>query len=165
MLEIILKEAEYRLVQESVLRIKKCFAQLSDEEIWSRPNTNLVSLGNLILHLCGNVRQYILFGLGGHADQRERQSEFDHAEVIPKDQLLSELDQLMVEVKEVFSNLNSEDLTRQYTVQGMELTGFGIIMHVVEHFSYHVGQITWHTKLLKDMDMNYYDGKDLNITG
>ncbi len=165
MVNIVVKEAVYRLVQESVPRIKKCFVNLTDEEIWNRPNNNLVSLGNLILHLNGNVRQYILFGLGGQSDKRKRQSEFDHSEIIPKDKLLSDLDQLMVEVQEVLKNLDDDNLTKLFTVQGMELTGFGIIMHVVEHFSYHVGQITWHTKLLKEMDMKYYAGQDLDITG
>ena len=146
-------------------RIKKCFDQLSDEEIWKRPNGNLVSMGNLVLHLSGNVRQYILFGLGGNPDKRLRQTEFDHQEIISKETLLEDMDQLMVEVQNVLRDLNPECLTQKYSIQGIDITGFGILMHVVEHFSYHVGQITWYTKLVKDMDMQYYAGKDLNITG
>ena len=146
-------------------RIKKCFDQLSDEEIWKRPNGNLVSMGNLVLHLCGNVRQYILFGLGGNPDKRLRQTEFDHQEIISKETLLEDMDQLMVEVQNVLRGLNPECLTQKYSIQGIDITGFGILMHVVEHFSYHVGQITWYTKLVKDMDMQYYARKDLNITG
>ncbi len=146
-------------------RIKKCFDQLSDEEIWKRPNGNLVSMGNLVLHLSGNVRQYILFGLGGNPDKRLRQTEFDHQEIISKETLLEDMDQLMVEVQNVLRGLNPECLTQKYSIQGIDITGFGILMHVVEHFSYHVGQITWYTKLVKDMDMQYYAGKDLNITG
>lgn len=165
MVDLITKEAEYRLVQESVPRIKKCFEQLTDKEIWRRPNGNLTSLGNLILHLNGNVRQYVLFGLGRQSDSRKRQSEFDHSQIIPKEKLLSDLDQLMVEVQMVLIDLDEESLTKSYNIQGMELTGFGIIMHVVEHFSYHVGQITWHTKLIKDIDVKYYGDQNLDVIG
>ena len=98
-------------------------------------------------------------------DKRLRQSEFDHQEIISKETLLEDMDQLMVEMQNVLRGLNPECLTQKYSIQGIDITGFGILMHVVEHFSYHVGQITWYTKLVKDMDMQYYAGKDLNITG
>ena len=165
LLKIITREVKYRLEEESVPRIKKCFDHLSEEEIWRSPNENLTSVGNLILHLCGNVRQYILFGLGNAPDNRKRQEEFDHQDIISKDILLSKLDELMLEVDHILDELPAESMTRKYNVQGMEITGFGILMHVVEHFSYHVGQITWYTKLVKDIDMKYYGDRDLNKTG
>ena len=164
-LSTIVEEALFRLNEESVPRIKKCFGELSDEEIWTRPNSVLSSPGNLVLHLIGNARQYILFGLAGHADNRKRQAEFDHNEIIPKDKLLNQLDSLMVEIKQALNKLGIDDLTKTYQVQGMKISGFGIIMHVVEHFSYHVGQITWQTKIVREKDLNYYAGHNLDITG
>ena len=161
----ITNEVRFRLNDESLPRIQKCLDQLTDEEIWKRPNSQLSSMGNLILHLNGNVRQYVLFGLGDQPDQRNRQSEFDHRDIISKQDLMDQLAQLMTEVSAVLDKLTEEDLNKDYSVQGMPITGFGILMHVVEHFSYHVGQITWYTKLIKNIDMQYYEGKDLNITG
>ena len=163
--ETITREVKYRLGEESVPRIKKCFDHLSEEEIWKRPNENLVSMGNLVLHLCGNVRQYILFGLGNAPDNRKRQEEFDHQVIISKETLLGKLDELMLEVNHVLDELPAESLTQKHNVQGRDITGFGILLHVVEHFSYHVGQITWYTKMIKDMDMKYYGNMDLNKTG
>ena len=165
LLPTITDEVVYRLTEESVPRIKKCLTELSDDEVWQRPNDNLVSVGNLILHLCGNVRQYVLFGLGGQPDNRERQNEFDHATIIPREQLLTNLDELMEEVKSVLSSLDISILSRDFNIQGIDITGFGILMHVVEHFSYHVGQITWYTKLLRNKDMGYYADHNLDITG
>jgi len=164
-LKAIISEVKYRLGEESIPRIVKCLDQFSEDEVWKRPNENLVSMGNLILHLCGNVRQYIMFGLDGQPDQRQRQSEFNTQGPIAKSQLLNDLDQVFQDVSKVLDELSPEILTKTIKVQGMDYTGFGILMHVVEHFSYHVGQITWHTKLTRNMDMNYYEGKDLNLTG
>ena len=161
----ITREVHFRLREESVPRIRKCLGQLTDEEIWRRPNSNLVSVGNLVVHLCGNVRQYVMFGLGNEPDHRQRQAEFDQREIIPREKLLEELDRLMVDVKRVLNTLTPDVLTKTYNIQGIDITGFGILMHVVEHFSYHVGQITWYTKLVKDVDLGYYEGHDLNITG
>ena len=138
---------------------------MSIDEIWARPNDNLVSVGNLVLHLCGNVRQYVLFGLGGQPDDRVRQQEFDNTEKFPEEYLLQLLDELMNQVANVLDSLSPNLLTRKIMVQGMSYTGFGILLHVVEHFSYHVGQITWYTKLIKNVDMKYYGGKNLSITG
>ncbi|MEQ9423468.1 MAG: DinB family protein [Cyclobacteriaceae bacterium] len=164
-LQTITHETKFKLKDEFVPRIKKCCDQLTLDEIWKRPNSNLVSVGNLILHLCGNVSQYILFGLGGLPDNRKRQEEFDFNEQLSKIELYDKLDHLMDDVSLVLDKLEPKILTQQITVQGMNYSGFGILMHVVEHFSYHVGQITWFTKLIKDVDMKYYGDKDLNITG
>ncbi|MDA0194889.1 MAG: DUF1572 family protein [Bacteroidetes bacterium] len=146
-------------------RIKNCLERLSIDEIWTRPNDNLVSVGNLVLHLCGNVKQYILFGLDGQPDGRVRQNEFDNTGKISAEVLLQQLDDLMEKVTEVLDSLSPDLLTNKITVQEMVYTGFGILLHVVEHFSYHVGPITWHTKLIKNVDVKYYEGKDLDITG
>jgi len=162
---IIINEVKFRIIQESVPRIKKCFDQLTIDEIWHRPNDNLVSIGNLVLHLCGNVKQYILFGLGGQPDERERQHEFDNTEKLSKEDSLEILDDLMNRVANLLDSLSPDLLTSKISVQGMVYTGFWILMHVAEHFSYHVGQITWHTKHIKNVYMKYYEGKNMDIIG
>lgn len=159
----LIQEAKFRLMEESVPRLKKCLAQLTLNEIWFRPNENSNSIGNLVLHLCGNVRQWILTGLGGYPDIRRRQEEFDEKGPIPTEKLLKDLDNLMLEVEKVLDRLGADDLLQIRQVQGVfEASGISIIMHVVEHFSYHVGQMTYFVKWRKDMDMGYYEGVELD---
>lgn len=148
---------------ESVPRIKKCIANLSETEIWYRPNEHSNSIGNLVLHLCGNARQWIISGLGKAADDRERQAEFDERGPVPTDKMLADLDELMVEIEAVLENLSAESLLTLHPVQVFEESGLSILVHVVEHFSYHTGQITYAVKALKDMDMAYYG--NLNLEG
>src|SRR5205085_2382135 len=86
------RESRRRLIDESLPRIRKCLAELSDEEIWFRPNEQSNSMGNLVLHLCGNVGQYVLSGLGGAADHRRRPEEFSERGPVPRADLLTRLD-------------------------------------------------------------------------
>lgn len=161
---LLIQEVKRRLFDESVPRLKKCLAQLNEEEIWQRPNANSNSMGNLVLHLCGNVRQWILSGLGKATDIRQRQAEFDALGPLASNKMLEELDMLMEEVNTVLDHLKPADLINQHQVQGFTESGISILVHVVEHFSYHVGQMTYHVKALKDMDMGFYAGKNLNRT-
>ena len=117
-----------------------------------------------MLHLTGNVNQWINTGLGGDKDSRQRQAEFDARGRIERGAMLEELDIVMKRAKEVISGLSSEDLVKVYKVQGFEETGMSIVIHVVEHFSYHVGQMTYIVKSVKDIDTGYYSGKDLETT-
>ena len=153
-----------RLSEESVPRLKKCLAQLSEAEIWYRPNEETVSVGNLVIHLCGNVRQWLLSGLGKAPDHRKREDEFTEKGLIPTDKLIADLDAVMQDVEVLLDNLTLETLIATHSVQGFDETGIGILMHVVEHFSYHVGQVTYYVKSTKNMDMKYYEGQDLNQT-
>ena len=162
--QLLLRETDRRLLSESLPRIRKCLAQLSEEEIWRRPNAQTVSIGNLILHLNGNVKQWVLSTLGGQKDTRQRQIEFDEMGPLPTSKILSDLESTLEQVRVILQHLSTDDLTRNYNVQGFTETGVSILMHVTEHFSYHVGQITYSTKSMKDIDMGYYDGQDLDAT-
>ena len=153
-----------RRLEESVPKLKKCLDLLTEEEIWHRPNVQTVSVGNLVLHLCGNVRQWILSGIGNQPDRRQRQKEFDEKGPILREKLIRELDDLMMEVDKVLDGVNLAMLVKKRKVQGMDESGLGILIHVVEHFSYHVGQITYFVKTQKNLDLKYYEGMDLNKT-
>ena len=157
-------EIQRRLIDESLPRIKKCLDKLSNEEVWRRPNSNTVSIGNLILHLNGNVRQWVLSTLGGKEDDRVRQSEFDEEGPVDRVIMIQNLEETLAAVQTILDNLTSEQLTATYLVQGFEENGISILVHVTEHFSYHVGQITYSTKSMKDTDMGYYEGQDLDVT-
>ena len=164
LLAITRSEIRRRLFVESIPRLKKCLAELSEVEVWQRPNAASNSTGNLILHLCGNVRQYLVSALGKQADNRERQKEFDATGGYTKSELEQALDALQKDVEAVLPNLTVADLVYEYDVQGFREQGLAIVIHVIEHFSYHTGQITWFVKALKDKDLGYYAGLDLDIT-
>ncbi len=144
-------------------RITACFDRLSEEEIWQRPNPSSNSMGNLVLHLCGNITQYIISGLGGAPDHRHRDAEFSALGGTGKQALLEKLAAVVSEATSIIRNLDSELLHQRKMVQGFDLSGFAIIIHVTEHFSYHTGQIAFWTKLLKDTDLGFYGGRDLNL--
>ena len=164
MKEILSKEFHRRLIEEGFARIEKCCDILSEDEIWSSQNANTNSVGNLVLHLTGNVRQYIQTGLAGQADIRERDLEFDLNSRIATKVALEKLKAVITEAHQIVSGLPEAVLTEKRTVQGFSETLLSIIIHVIEHFSYHVGQITFYTKYLKDVDTGYYKGLDLNET-
>lgn len=162
--ENIIREVRRRLLEESLPRTRKCLDQLTDEEIWLRPNNNSNSVGNLVLHLCGNARQWLIAGLGSEQDQRNRQAEFDEKGPVPREALFTLLDQLDTDLDALLSGLQPEVQNDVFDVQGFEETGFGMLLHVVEHFSYHVGQISYFVKWKKATDLGYYAGLDLDTT-
>lgn len=160
----LIEEVKRRIIEESVPRIKKCLGQLTEEEIWHRPNENVVSVGNLVLHLCGNARQWILSGLGNHPDHRQRDEEFDTKGPLSTSALIQSLDELAVAIAQVLGQATPETLVASRVVQGFEETGISILVHVTEHFSYHTGQITYYVKTRKNIDLQYYGGQNLNQT-
>lgn len=155
--DLLITETKRRLFEESVTRLKKCLNQLTEEETWYRPNEHSNSMGNITLHLCGNVRQWILTGLGKQNDKRTRQQEFDERGPISTKALIQKVDNLMLEVEKVLDSITSEMLLEKHKVQVYEETGLSILVHVVEHFSYHVGQMTYFVKWRKDIDTKYYE--------
>ena len=157
-----LTECNRRLFDESLPRIRKCLGLLSEEEIWARPNTETVSVGNLVLHLCGNVRQWICSGLGGQADHRERAKEFSNPGPMPTAELLDRLETTMRDARAVIDACDPDALLEKHPVQIYEESGVSILVHVVEHFSYHTGQITYYTKTRKCVDTGYYAGANLS---
>lgn len=152
-----------RHLREGQDRIHHCVRLLDDSQLWHRPNENIVSVGNLVLHLTGNVGQWINATLGNQPDLRQRRREFD-TPAFERRELLEKLDATLVRALDVIEGLGRQDLERTWNVQGFQESGLAIVLHVVEHFSYHVGQITLHAKLLKDVDTGYYNGKDLGAT-
>jgi uncharacterized damage-inducible protein DinB len=160
----LIEETKRRLLKDSQPRVHKCLAALTEEEIWHRPNEETVSIGNLVLHLCGNVRQNIVSGLGGAPDHRKRALEFSEAGPIPAAELLRRLDETLAEAGAALDRIDPASLLDVRRVQGFEESGLSILVHVVEHFSYHVGQMTYFVKSRKAIDMGYYAGYDLNVT-
>ena len=145
------------LVEEYLPKIERCLERLSDEQIWWRPNEESNSIGNLVLHLCGNARQWIVSGVGGAADARVRDAEFAQRESIPRAELVSLLRTTLADVAAVLKNLSPETLLERRTIQGSDVDILEAIFHVTEHFSMHTGQIILLTKLLTGTGLHFYD--------
>ena len=160
--KLLVQDAERRLCKESIPRILKCIDHLNNDEIWWRENEQSNSIGNLILHLDGNVRQWIFSGLMGDQDQRNRKLEFSSNNEREPDYLKNLLFTLEDELVNRLPNIVNLDLTATKTIQGIRENGVSILIHVVEHFSYHTGQIAFITKRLKNMDLGFYSSKHLN---
>jgi uncharacterized damage-inducible protein DinB len=163
-LDIIKSEFKRRVLEESLVRIESCTAQLTEEEFWRKPNKNSNSIGHLVLHLKGNVTQYILSGIGGMKDERNRDLEFTSTALVDKNDLVKTLGLVLLSANGVVSNLKYRVLSESRKVQGFDENVLSIIIHVIEHLSYHVGQITYYTKYIKDIDTGYYKDKDLSVT-
>lgn len=146
-----------KLVREMWPRVRAAVMGLSNDQIWWRPNDASNSIGNLLLHLNGNVRQWILQGIGGIENVRDRDADFSERGSIPLSDLVSALDRTLLEVDAVLQNLTSEDLLRQHDIQVYpNVRGMDAIYHVVEHFAMHYGQILYISKLLRGEDLGFY---------
>jgi len=157
----LISNASYRL-DEGLRMIKICLDKLPEKLIWQKPNEATNSIGNLILHLCGNITQYGIVSLQGLEDNRNRDKEFNTLSGYSKQELLEKLENIVELAKSSFSGTSESELVRKRSVQGFEFSGIGNIIHVVEHFSYHTGQIALWTKMLNNTGLGFYDGIDLN---
>jgi uncharacterized damage-inducible protein DinB len=126
---------------------------LSDGEIWWRPNDSSNSAGNLVLHLCGNIRQWIISGLGGAEFVRKRDLEFSEKGPIARDKLIAQLHDTVREASAVVARLSAADLVRRHSIQGYEVTGYEASIHVTTHFAYHAGQIIYVAKMKRAKDL------------
>ena len=141
-------------------KIERCLEQLSNEQIWWRPNSTSNSIGNLILHLCGNARQWIVSGLGGGLDERNRDSEFLQRDIIERSELSKHLKNTLVVVDQVLARLDPHMLLERHTIQSNDVDPLEAVFHVTEHFSMHTGQIIMLTKILTGSDLSFYDFPD-----
>ncbi len=153
--EKLLANARHSLQAHHLPRIIQCLRLLSAKDIWWRPNPTSNSVGNLVLHLSGNVRQWIISGLGGEPDHRQRDKEFAERGPIPRLKLLARLRRTVREACRVLDGLSSRELARLHLIQGFRVTGFEALSHVTEHFAYHTGQIIFATKLKLGVDLQF----------
>ncbi len=149
-------------LNEYTKRIKICLDLLSEEQVWQKPNMASNSVANLILHLCGNMTQYVLSSLGGEPDKRERDLEFVTEGGFSKHELFNKLSTVVLDVIAVIKQQDENSLLKLRSVQGFNKTGVSIILHITEHYSYHTGQIALLTKLLTNKDLGFYREYDLN---
>jgi uncharacterized damage-inducible protein DinB len=166
-----LRHARFRLLEDYFIKITRAVDALDDEQIWRRPNESSNSVGNLLLHLSGNVRQWISSGVGGAEDARDRASEFAARGSASRTELialvrttLDEVDAVLAGIEDECAAANSDaPLQRFCRPQAYEVTVFDAIFHVIEHFSYHTGQIIFAAKWLAEGQVRFYDDRRLNL--
>lgn len=158
----LIQEFECRVFEESYVRIYKCLTMLNEEQLWKSPNSIIPPVGCQILHLCGNARQWVLSGLGGVPDNRDRDQEFVVQDNIRKSDFIFLLENLKSQLNRCFYELPEKELETIHSIQGFNVTGFSAIAHVMEHFSYHTGQITLLTKFHTGKETGFYSEIDLN---
>lgn len=165
-----LRHARFRLREDYLVKLKLALAALNDDQIWWRPNDASNCIGNLLLHLCGNARQWIVAGVGGAADVRSRAEEFAAQGTLDKQSLLALLENTLTDVdgvlgeveREVVTTSSDAALQRIIVPQGFPQTVLDAIFHVVEHFSYHTGQIVYLAKEASGKPTQFYDERALN---
>ena len=150
-------EARRHLGEDYLPKIERCLERLTDEQVWWRASEGSNSVGNLLLHLEGNLRQWVVGGVGGAADARVRDREFAERRLLPRGELLAALRAAVEEADGALARLDPASLLETRRVQGLDVTLLSAVFHAVEHFSMHTGQIILLTKMLADDDLAFYD--------
>lgn len=145
-----------RKLRQMCERIETCFGTLTDDQIWWRGAQTQNAVGNLVLHLCGNLGQWIVSGIGGAPDTRERDVEFAARGETGREELIRLLRTRVDEAAAVIEAVSEARLHDRIQRQQYDVTVLEMIYHVVEHFSHHTGQIIYATKLLTERDLGFY---------
>ena len=136
-------------------RIVHCVDQLADEQVWWRPRADMNSIGNLLLHLAGNVRQLFASVLGGAADVRDRPAEFAARDTIPKAELLRRLTEAVTTAKTALAGASVENLCRVRKLYNDDLTGLQIVVRSTAHFRGHTQEIIHLTRTILGENYRY----------
>lgn len=151
------ERSRYYLGTEYRMKLRAAVESLPSGALWSRPNEQSNSVGNLLLHLAGNVRQWIVAGVGGARDHRDRASEFAARDGADAAALLAALDQVLDDADAVIAKLTEADLAKSRVIQGRDVQVLEAVYHVVEHFAGHVGQIVMIAKMHSPGAIRFYE--------
>ncbi|MCS7313893.1 MAG: DinB family protein [Bryobacterales bacterium] len=149
-----------RKLEQYATRIRDCLGLLSDEQLWHRSGEHENSVGNLVLHLCGNVRQWIGHGVAGLPDVRDRRAEFAARGGHSREELAERLERTVRQAVAILSTLAPARLLESVVLQGYQVTVMEAIYHAVEHFAQHTGQIIYATKRFAGADLGFYKHLD-----
>jgi len=161
--EFFLEFSRRKLFEQYWPRLRKAVEPLSDEQIWWRPNDASNSIGNLILHLNGNVWQWLVASFNWLEDKRDRPAEFNANGDLSAADPLARLGQTLDEAARVLARLTEEELLGTWHIQGYTVSGLAAVYQVVEHFGLHYGQIVYITKMQEGRDLGFYG--ELSKTG
>jgi hypothetical protein len=135
----------HEAVDQELRRIAHCLGQLTDDDVWWQPAPDVNSIGTIVRHLCGNLRQWFLHGIGGEPDIRDRKAEFAEPEHLSKTALLNELSAVIEQVHAVLDEVDDDVLLSQRCIQGFDTTGLSAIYSTVTHLEGHALQIAYIT--------------------
>jgi uncharacterized damage-inducible protein DinB len=161
--DLFLEFSRRKLMSQYWPRLRECVAPLTVQQVWWRPNEASNSIGNLILHLNGNVGQWLVASFNKDEDMRNRPAEFAAKEGATAAELLAKLAATIEAGAAVLDRLTSEQLLAPYEIQGYHVRGLDAVYQVVEHFGVHYGQIVYIVKTLQARDLGFH--KELNKTG
>ena len=153
---LFLEFSRNKLLEQYWPRLRTCVESLTDEQVWWRPNDSSNSIGNITLHLNGNVRQWLVASFKRLEDTRDRPAEFSQRAVVSGAALLAQLGSTMTKASEVLSRLTEADLLAPFEIQGYHVSGLDAVYQVVEHFGLHYGQIVYITKMIQSKDLGFY---------
>ena len=155
--EIFVARSRYWLTKEYPIKLRDCLNALPRGAVWARPNQDSNSVGNLLIHLTGNVTEWILGGVGGRSYKRYRAGEFAQRDGADASKLMDDLEGVLREADRVLAGLTEKDLERSVVIQERDTNVLGAIYHVVEHFAMHTGQIVFLTKLYAPGRIQFYE--------
>lgn len=144
------------LASDYLPKVWRCLSELSEDDLWWRPNDASNSVGNLLLHMCGNLRQWVVGGAGGRRVERDRESEFSARATEARADLIARVKATAAEVDRVLADLSEDTLLEGIEVQGFHVTRLQAVYHAIEHFGYHLGQIVYVTKLKSGRDFGIF---------
>ena len=160
---LFLSFSRMKLLEQYWPRMKQCVESLTDEQVWWRPNEASNSVGNLMLHLNGNVTQWILASFSHGEDKRNRPAEFAAGRGRPalhtKAELIAMLRATVAQAGETIARLTEAELVAMYEIQGFSVSGLQAVYQVIEHFGLHYGQVLYITKLLRSEDLQFTKGQ------
>ena len=151
-----------RMVQIALTKLRDYEPAVFESHFYKQPASSANSIGNLLLHLCGNMTQYILSSLCETPDNRDRDGEFDNKRTTASKEVIEQFEKTIEKVKKGIRTATAQQLLQMRSVQGFEMSGLGCVLHAVEHCSYHTGQIALWVKILTHQDLGFYDAIDLN---
>jgi hypothetical protein len=160
---IFLESSRKTLLNQYWPRLRTCVEPMTVEQVWWRPNEASNSIGNLVLHLTGNVTQWLVTSFNKDEDNRNRPEEFAAHGGLTAAELLSRLGAAISQVEKVLNRLTVEELLATYDIQGYHVRGLDAVYHAIEHFGLHYGQISYITKSITAKDLGFY--RELNKTG
>jgi len=155
--ELFVARSRYWLTKEYPIKLRHCLNALPRGAVWARPNQDSNSVGNLLIHLTGNVTEWILGGVGGRSYKRYRAEEFAQRDGADASKLMHDLEGVLREADRVLARLTEKDLERSVVIQERDTNVLGAIYHVVEHFAMHTGQIVFLTKLYAPGRIQFYE--------
>lgn len=153
------------LLNEAMRKVRHCVGQLSDEQLWQKPNDGLNSVANLLLHLAGNLNQWCAVGILEKPDDRDREAEFAATGGLSGAEMMARLDAVVAEAISVIQGLDQNSLEQTRQIQGFNVSVLQALFHTVPHFVGHTHQILMLTRLILGDEYQFEWSPDQNRTG